>query len=343
MAESMRCLQVEEWGGELVETERDVPEPGENEVLVEVEATSVGRSVANVIAGNMNDDPAHLPRIPGHELVGTVAEAGPGVTHLETGDRVTAFFHIACGYCRYCQEGFDPLCENHAGWISAHTDGGYAEYATLPAGNAIGLPDGLDPVEATVVPDAVATPYPVANYSGEVEPGDDVMVIGAGGGVGIHMVQVAQYFGGDVTAVDIDDEKLEECARLGAEHVVNTAEESLAASGPDEFDVVVDFVGETALLEEAVGLLGPHGRLVNLTTFPGRSIELAPRTTVINEIEVVGSRYCSKYELREAAELVADGEVEPVISEVVGFDGVADLLDRIVDDEVLGRGAMRPE
>jgi len=339
----MRCLQIDEWGGELRLAERPVPEPGPTDVLVEVEATSVGRSVANVVAGNMNDDPAHLPRIPGHELVGTVVEAGEGVTHVEAGDSVTAFFHIACGHCRYCQAGFDPLCENHAGWISAHTDGGYAEYATLPAGNAIPLPDGLDPVEATVVPDAVATPYHVANYSGGVEPGDDVLVLGAGGGVGIHMVQVARYFGGEVTAVDIDDEKLAECGRLGAKATVNAAETELASAVDGRFDVVVDFVGDTDLLEAAVGLLGPHGRLVNLTTFPGRSIELAPRTTVINEIQVVGSRYCSKYELRRAAELVAAGEVEPVISEVVDFSGVADLLDRIVENEVLGRGAMVPE
>lgn len=339
----MRCLQVEEWGGEPVEAETAVPETGPNDVLVEVEATAVGRTVANVIDGNLGDDPADLPRIPGHELVGTVAEAGVGVEHVEVGDRVTAYFHLVCGHCRYCRAGHDSLCEDHAGWVSVDTDGGFAEYARLPGGNAIALPPGLDPVEATAVPDAVATPYHVANTSGGVEPGDDVMVIGAGGGVGIHMVQMARYFGGEVTAVDVDDEKLAECERVGATHVVNAAEEPLSAADPAEFDVVVDFVGDTDQLEGAVGLLGPHGRLVNLTTFPGRSIDLAPRTTVLNEIEVVGSRYCAKYELRRAAELVASGEIEPVVSEVVGFDGVADLLDRIVDDEVLGRGAMRPE
>ena len=343
MPDSMRCLRIDEWGGELQLRETDVPEPAPNDVLVEVEATSVGRSVANVIAGNMDDDPGLLPRIPGHEVVGTVADAGEGVTHVEVGDSVTAFFHIACGHCRYCQEGHDPLCENHAGWISAHTDGGYAEYANLPAGNVIQIPDGLDPVEATVIPDAVATPYHVANFSGGVEPGDDVMVIGAGGGVGIHMVQVAQYFGGEVTAVDIDDDKLDACERLGATTVINAAEESIEAAADGTYDVVIDFVGDTDALEESLGLIAPHGRLVNLTTFPGRTMDLAPRTTVLNEIQIVGSRYCSKYELRRAAELVAEGEIEPVISEVVGFDGVADLLDRIVDNEVLGRGAMTPE
>lgn len=343
MSERMQCLQIDEWGGDLSETQTAVPEPGSTDVFVRVEATSVGRTVANVIAGNLGDDPADLPRIPGHELVGTVVAAGDGIEHVSRGDRITAYFHLVCGHCRYCQSSHDSLCENHAGWVSVDTDGGFAEFACLPGRNVVTLPETLDPVEATVIPDAVATPYHVANTSGEIEPGDDVMVIGAGGGVGIHMVQMAQYFGGEVTAVDIDEDKLDACDDVGAAHVVNAAEEPLAASDPDEFEVVIDFVGDTDLLEEAVALLGPNGRLVNLTTFPGRTIELAPRTTVLNEIQIVGSRYCSKYELRRAAELVAAGEIEPVISEVVGFDGVEDLLDRIVDNEVLGRGAMRPE
>ena len=343
MPESMRCLQVDEWGGEVHQAETAVPEPGPNDVLVEVEATGVGRTVANVVAGNMNDDPDHLPRIPGHELVGRVLEAGEGVEHLDAGDRVTAYFHLVCGHCQHCQAGHDPLCENHAGWVSAHVDGGFAEYARLPAGNAISIPEGLDAVEATAIPDAIATPYPVANAAAEIEPGEAVAVLGAGGGVGIHMVQMARYFGAEVTAVDVVPEKLEACERYGATHVVNAAAESLGAAGPDEFDVVVDFVGDTDLLEAAVDLLGPHGRLVNLTTFPGRTMALSPRTTVISELSVVGSKYCSKHELRRAGALVAQGDIEPVVSEVVGFEGVPDLLERIVDNEVLGRGAMRPE
>jgi D-arabinose 1-dehydrogenase-like Zn-dependent alcohol dehydrogenase len=313
-------------------------------VRVGVDATGIGRTVQNVIEGNLGDDPDDLPRVPGHELVGTVDAAGAGVTHLDEGDRVTAYFHIVCGHCQACRSGHDSLCENHAGWISADTDGGFAEYACLPARNAIGISASIDPVTATVIPDAVATPYHVANQRANIERGDNVVVLGAGGGVGIHMIQVADYFGADVTAVDTAAHKLDRCDAVGATRVHDPGPENDVAALADEmYDAVIDFTGAMDLLESCVDLLGPRGRLVHLTTFPGNEMSLSPRTEVMNEVEVVGSRYCSKYELQRAADLVADGVVEPVVSEVTDLDGTPDLLRDLCDGAVVGRGVMRPE
>lgn len=340
----MHCLEISQWGGSLARTERQKPDPGPSEVRVSVDATGIGQTVQNVIDGNLGDDPEDLPRVPGHELVGTVDEVGAGVSHFDEGDRVTAYFHIVCGHCQACRSGHDSLCENHTGWISVDTDGGFAEYACLPARNVIDIPDSIDPAAATVIPDAVATPYHVANQRANIERGDSVMVLGAGGGVGIHMIQVADYFGADVTAVDTAAHKLGRCAAVGAVRVHDPGPENNVAALADEtYDAVIDFTGATDLLESCVGLLGPRGRLVNLTTFPGNEMSLSPRTEVMNEIEVVGSRYCSKYELQRAADLVAEGVVEPIVSEVTDFDGTPDLLHNLCDGAVVGRGAMRPE
>ena len=346
MPETMDCLRIEAWDGVLHRADAPVPDVGPTDVLVEVEATGVGRTVDKYVNGGMGDDPADLPRIPGHEFVGTVAESGAAVAGLSPGDRVTAYFHIGCGHCRYCQAALDPLCENHGGHVGVEMDGGFAEYARLPADMAIPVPDGIGPVAATAIPDAIATPYHVASRRAEVGPGDRVAVLGAAGGVGIHMLQVARAFGAEVTAVDIDDGKLEACADLGAEHLVNVADGDPAAALAEpgiDYDAVVDFTGETALLEAAVDRLAPRGRLVCLASAAGVDVGVPTKALVRGEIDVMGSRYCSKAELREAADLVASGTVEPVVSEVVGFDGVADLLERIVDDEVVGRGATTPE
>lgn len=345
MAEGMACLRIDSWGGDLERAMAPVPAVGVNDVLVEVRATGVGRTVHNYVGGNMGDDPDDLPRIPGHELVGDVVETGDGVDHLEAGDRVTAFFHIHCGHCRYCQAALEPLCAHHGGHVGVKLDGGFAEYVRLPARQVVLLPADLDPVGATTIPDAIATPYHVAKERAAIGPGDRVAILGAGGGVGIHLVQVAQVFGGEVTAVDLDDEKLEACRDLGATHVVNTADGDPAAALAEPgvaYDAVVDFTGDTGLLEAAVGQLAPRGTLVNLTSFPDNELRLAPRSQVRHETAVVGSRYCSKHELRAAAALVANGDVEPVVSEVVGFDGVADLLETVVSNELVGRGAMTP-
>lgn len=337
--DTMDCLRIEAWGGDLERATVPVPEPGPGEVLVKVEATSVGLTVHNAIRGDLGDDPAELPRIPGHETVGRIAETGLGVNGLDAGDRVGAYFYLNCGRCEACRSGLEPLCYNLEGYVGIDVDGGYAEYAILPAGNAIALPDSLDPVDATVIPDALATPYHVANQRARVAPGDDVLVLGAGGGVGIHLVQMVQHFGGRAHALDRVPEKLERCRDLGAASTIDTTETALE-DVETTFDAVVDFTGSTPLIETAISSLVPRGRLVNLTTFPGRTIDVSPREQVMGEVEVVGSRYCSKSEFLRSGELLAENEIEPVVTEVVDLDGVPELLKRIAAGEVTGRGAV---
>jgi 2-desacetyl-2-hydroxyethyl bacteriochlorophyllide A dehydrogenase len=339
----MNCLRTHEWGSELQLEDIERPTPGVNDVVLSVEATGVGRSVVNVTNGDITDNSDHLPRIPGHEIVGTVVETGNGVESLSEGDYVATYMYLSCDQCGYCRRGQESLCQDLDGLVGAHVDGGYAEYVCLPAANVLTIPEVLDPIEATTIPDAIATPYHVAMEQGAIATGDDVLILGAGGGVGIHMVQVADYFGGSVTAVDIVDSKLKSCAEHGAERTVNVQIKSLSEQlSALTYDVIVDFTGDTALLEEALGLLAPHGRLVNLTTFPDRTMDFAPRDLVFQELQVLGSRYCSKAELLESAALVAEKVVTPVVSETVSLEGVADLQDRIVANEVLGRGAVVP-
>lgn len=346
MAETMDCLRVEAWDGELHRAAVPVPDVGPTDVLIEIEATGVGRTVHKYVNGGMGDVPDDLPRIPGHEFVGTVAVTGEAVAGLAPGDRVTAYFHIGCGHCRACQAAQDPLCENHGGHVGVEMDGGYAEYAVLPAAMAIPVPDGIDPVAATAIPDAIATPYHVASERADIGPGDSVAVLGAAGGVGIHMLQVARAFGAEVTAVDIDDGKLGACRDVGAATLVNVADgqpaTALAAAGV-EYDAVVDFTADTDLLEAAVDHLANRGRLVCLASAAGVDVGVPTKALVGGEIDVCGSRYCTKAELREAADLVATGAVEPVVTDVVGFDGVAGLLETILENELVGRGAMTPE
>lgn len=339
----MDCLRLEAWDGALRTATVERPDVGDRDVLVDVEATGVGLTVARAIRGELGGDAADLPRIPGHELVGTVVAVGEGVTSVEPGDFVGAYFYLVCGHCRACRAGRHSLCANNAGFVGVDVDGGFAAYARLPARNAVPIPGSVDPVAASVIPDAVATPYHVADRRAEIAPGDDVLVLGAGGGVGIHMVQVARHFGGEVTAVDRRAEKLDACADLGAARTVNTATESLtAATAGRTYDAVIDFTGDTALAEAATGTLAPGGRFVHLTAFPDRTVAVAPRSLVRNEIAVLGARYCSLDECSRAADLVADGVVEPVVSEVVDLEGVPALLERIEAGDVVGRGAVTP-
>ena len=335
--------RIHRWGEDPAWEEFPVPAPGQGEVLVEVEACGVGLTVLNCIRGDLADDPELLPRVPGHELVGRVTRAGPGTRSDLVGRRVTAYFYLSCGLCRECVAGRESRCLRLRGWVGVHVDGGYAPTAVIPSFNAIPISEELDPVDATTVPDAVATPVHVCGTRAGVGPEDRVAVIGAGGGVGIHMIQVAALHGAEVAGLDVTEEKLGAIEDLGARPADSRDFSALDAGalwsmGPPT--VVIDLVGSSESLGWSRDALGPGGRLVVLTTFRDRTLEVDPRQMVFREVSITGSRYASRAEVSTAAKLVASGRVRPMIGETVGPDGVPALHDALRCGEMLGRGAL---
>jgi propanol-preferring alcohol dehydrogenase len=339
----MRAQVLRQWGGEVTYEEVSTASPGPGEALVKVEACGVGLTVLNAMKGNMGQRAEDLPRIPGHEAVGRVVAVGTGVEGPRVGDRVLAYFYLFCGACDLCRAAHEPLCRNLRGNVGIACDGGYAEYLKLPAENFLPLPDGVSPVAATAIPDAIATPVHVARRAG-IGPGDVVMVVGAGGGVGIHMVQMARLFGAEVIAVDRAEDKLKAVRDLGTRAAVDFHSPDIAATlrtiAPAGVSVAVDFVGTRETLAFCLEHLGRRGRLVLLTTFPGVATELAPRLMVREELSILGSRYASRWEVSEAARLVAERRITPVVSETVELARVGELHAKLRAGTLLGRGAI---
>ncbi|HLY23653.1 MAG TPA: alcohol dehydrogenase catalytic domain-containing protein [bacterium] len=342
----MKAQLLDAWGGPLRYGEHRDPAAGPGEVLVAVRACGVGLTVVNYMGGSLGR-PESLPRVPGHEFTGVVVEAGPGVTGLRPGDRVMSYFYLTCGRCEWCRAGREPLCRSHGGYVGVHRDGGYAELVALPEANVLPLPDGVPFVGGTVIPDAVATPYHVCASRAAVRPGDRVLVVGAAGGVGIHMTQMARLFGGRVVAVDVDDGKLEHCRRFGADATVNItapdAHDRARAALDDGATVAIDLVGSRETLAWTFGLLGPAARMIMLTTFEGAGLDVAPRQMVMGELTLLGSRYCSRAEVLAAARLVRHGQITPVVSEVRPLEDVEDLHGRLRARSLFGRGAVMME
>ena len=338
--ETQTGYRIHEWDTDPVWETFDVPAPGAGEVTVRVEACGVGLTVLNSIRGDLGKDPRLLPRVPGHELVGVVTGAGSGVDLSLVGQRVVAYFYLACGSCPECGAGQDSLCRNLGGFIGVHRDGGYAPFVVLPAANVIPVPDDLDPISATVVPDAVATPVHVAARAALA--GDDrVVVVGAGGGVGIHMVQVALLETAAVVGLDVTRQKLDAVEAVGARAIDSSDFSSLSqpfSDGPPT--VVIDFVGTATTGAWAVDSLAPRGRLVALTTFVDRLIPIDYRNLVFRETTVLGSRYATKAEVATASDLVATGKVKPIIGHVVGPVDLLPLHEALRTKQLVGRGAL---
>jgi D-arabinose 1-dehydrogenase-like Zn-dependent alcohol dehydrogenase len=338
----MLGYRVRSWGSRPVWEEIPDPKPGAGEVLIDVEACSVGLTVLNCINGDLGNDEELLPRVPGHELVGQVVATGPGADRSLLGQRVAAYFYLSCGSCAACAKGHDSRCSDLGGFVGVHRDGGYAPSVVLPSRNAIPMPDELGAIAATVVPDAVATPVHVANRA-DIGPGDRVVVIGAGGGVGIHMIQVARHHGAIVAGLEVGDAKLAEIERLGAtaiqsDELASLDPHSLFDGGPPS--VVVDFLGTSQSARWSIDGLSMGGRFVALTTFRDRTFAIDSRELVFREISLIGSRYCSRTEIAEAAALVASGAVEPMIGDVRGPSDVLDIHDDLTSGTLIGRGAL---
>jgi D-arabinose 1-dehydrogenase-like Zn-dependent alcohol dehydrogenase len=337
----VRAARLDALGAPLQVEEVADPQPSSGEVLVEVAACGIGLTVVHYCSESLLG-PAQLPRIPGHEFVGTIRSVGDGVDPRRVGETVVSYFYLTCGECRACLGGVDQLCERFAGTLGSAIDGGYAELVAMPARNAIRIPDGIDAVSATTIPDAIATPVHVARRAA-IAAGERVAVLGAGGGVGIHMIQVARALGAEAFALDLDAHKLAFAEReLGVPGAASgvVAPELLPPAWEGRADVVVDFVGSAEGMRSALEVLAAGGRLVCLTGHTGESVRPSSRELVFRQLAVLGSRYASRSELLTAAELVRAGRVRPVISERVGLDGVESVHEMLRRGELLGRGAL---
>ena len=224
--DTMKAMILPELGAPLRLATVPVPKIGPNDVLLRVRATGVGLTV--VIMTRVPGRVTTFPRIPGHEVAGEVVELGSEVAHVKVGDRVTCHFYLTCGVCHFCRSGRETLCLASPGNVGMACDGAYAEYMALPARNVVAIPQSVSDVDAAIAADAIATPYHACREEARVGPGDLVLIVGAGGGVGVHAVQMAKLAGGWVLAADITDDKLAAAKDSGADALIDVRQGELA-------------------------------------------------------------------------------------------------------------------
>jgi propanol-preferring alcohol dehydrogenase len=341
----MKAMLLKAAGTPLVLEEVPDPVPGAGEAVAKVFACGAGLTIHHARAGRIK---LEYPRILGHEIAAEIVAVGAGVRNVKVGDGVTAYFYLTCGECRWCRTDRETLCENFGGYVGREIDGGYAEYIKLPASAFIPIPEALDwrahPAEAGVVCDAIATPIKVTRKA-RLTPTDTVAVFGAGGGLGVHMLQVARWaHARRVIAVDVAPFKLAACMEAGADAAIDAsagdvAEQLLDATGGKGIDVAIDFVSSAATLEAACAALGKGGRLVTLGGNSGR-FTVNPGEMLQKELELLGSRYASRQEVVESLELVARGELWPIVREKVPMAQAEAVHDRLGQALVTGRAAL---
>ncbi|MEE2061454.1 zinc-dependent alcohol dehydrogenase family protein [Rhodococcus artemisiae] len=251
----------------------DVPDPhiqDPTDAIVRVDAVTICGTDLHILGGDVPE--VTDGRILGHEAVGTVVEVGSGVQTLSPGDRVLVSCVTACGRCRYCRDTSYGQCLGGGGWILGHLiDGTQAEQVRVPfADNSTHrVPDGVSDEQMLMLADILPTSYEVGVLNGRVKPADIVVIIGAGP-IGLAAILAAKLMSpSHIVAVDLADSRLDAAKAFGADVVVNSGRDDVAAivrdlTGGLGADVTMEAVGIPATFEQAVALVRPGGHVANI-------------------------------------------------------------------------------
>ncbi|MBA3295328.1 MAG: zinc-binding dehydrogenase [Acidobacteria bacterium] len=278
-----------------------------------------------------------LPHICGADVAGEVADARSG--DAPPGTRVMLQPGISCGRCAMCQAGRDNLCADYD-VLGYMCDGGYAELISVPVANLIPIPDHIDFATAAAFPLTFLTAWHMLMTRAALQPGETVLVLAAGSGVGQAAIQVAKAHGARVFAT-AGPAKLDQARLLGVDEVIDHYAEDFAQRVREltaglGVDVVVEHVGE-ATWDRSLRALARGGRLVTCgaTTGPRASIDL--RHLFVRQLSLLGSYMGGKPELVRAAGLLFSGVLKPVVDQVVPLSGARAAHERLEAREQFGK------
>jgi 2-desacetyl-2-hydroxyethyl bacteriochlorophyllide A dehydrogenase len=284
----MNAVRLTEVGKPLRLESLPLLEPGPEDVLVRVQAAGICHSDAHYRAGLSQTGP--LPMTLGHEIAGLAEEIGANVKHIAKGARVCVHYMATCGQCSFCFAGHEQFCLTGR-MIGKHRDGGYAQFARIPARSLFVLPDEIPFAQGAIMMCSSATSLHALRKA-RLQGGESVVIFGFGG-LGYSAVQLAKALGaGDVFAVDLNPVKLRLAADWGAIPIDpgqgDPVEQIREATSGRGADVALELIGKPATMEAAVRCLGRFGRaaLVGLTR---QSFSVASYENVINkEAEIIG-------------------------------------------------------
>lgn len=340
----MRAMAVVDYGSPLEPMELAEPAVPEGSVLVRILTCGVCYSDVKTARGHMAySDILSLPHVPGHEICGEVVETSPDAG-LEAGDLVVVYHYWPCGRCAYCRKGQEQLCNALEAWAGFTDPGGFEEFLAVPPDRLLRVPDGIPPEQAAPATCASGTGYRAVVTRGQVQPGETAVILGVGG-VGLHALQIARAAGARALAIDIDQRKLDAAAELGATGVAMAGEEALAlvndhTSGLGA-DVLINTVGHGDALHEATQMVRRGGRVIGVGYTVGGFARVQTDLFVLNEINFIGSRYVTRGELERVLSLIADGQLKPVVDDVLPLEEANEAMERLERGEVVGRTVLR--
>lgn len=329
----------------VMETLSD-PTPAPDEVVIAVAACGVCFHDVVTRAGTLKAG-VELPFIPGHEVAGEIVALGSGVREFRVGERVatTQRSHV-CGGCRYCRTAREPLCAEAVFLGDKGLNGGYAEYLRADAGVIARIPDGVSYEHAAIAACAIGTGFHAIGEVARLRLGETALITGAGGGLGVHAVQLAVLAGAFVIAQTTSPGKVDAIRRAGAHEVMlarrgEDFSPEVRARSSGGVDVVIDNVGSSQF-QPTRKSLAPGGRWVMVGQLSGDFTPFNPAQLFLRSISLLSATSTTRRELEETLRLIARGAVRPVVERVAPLRAVAEAHAALERGGVTGRIVISP-
>ena len=343
----MKAIALREHGDLDNVAYMDVPRPeiGLDEILLEVKAAALNRLDLWVLPG-WPSLRLEMPHVLGADGAGVVAAVGEEVTNVNVGDRVALDPTVSCGQCAYCLAGWENRCD-HFQLMGEHRPGFFSEYAAVPARNALKMPEDVSFETAAAASLVFVTAWHSLITEGGLRAGEEVLVVGAGGGVNTAAIQIARLAGaGRIVVVGSSDEKLALARQLGADVLINRHEEEWGkavykATDKQGVDVVVDNVG-AATYHKSLRSLKKGGRLLTVGNTSGAKFEFDNRLIFGKHLKIIGTTMGPHRDYVKVMAVVFSGRLQPIVDTVFPLAEGVEALRRMQGGDVAGKLLLRP-
>ncbi len=342
----MKAILFHQHGGsEVLEyADTPTPEPGPGEVQVKIAAAALNRLDVWVRNGWPGIRLAY-PHIPGADGAGTISAIGPGVTSVAVGERVVINSNLSDGTCDFCARGFDNQCEKW-GLLGETRRGTYAEYVVVPDRNVLAFPAQFPFDRAAAASLVYLTAWHSLIVRGQVQAGESVLIVGAGGGVNTASIQIAKYAGAQVYVVGSNAAKLEQARALGADVLIDRSQTDWAkaiyqVTNKRGVDVVVDNVGAGTLpLSQRAVRKG--GRILTVGNTGGPKFEFDNRYMFSKHISFIGSTMGTRADFARVMGLVFAGKLTPALDRTFPLTEARAAHDHMERGEFFGKIILEP-
>lgn len=338
----MKAVLFHKHGGPevLQYTDFPTPEPKPGEALIRLHSSALN-FVDILVRKGWPRLKLELPHISGEDGAGEIIGFGDDTNgELKIGDHVVINANLGCGECEYCTSGKDNMCIN---WhmIGETIRGTYAEYISVPVKQLYKLPNDFDYHHAAAATLVYQTAWHSLVKRGNLQKGETVIIVGAGGGVNTASIQVAKYLGAQVIVIGSNAKKLEMAASIGADILIDRSKDenwskvAYLATNKRGVDMVVDNVGVTFM--QSLRTLRKGGRLVTVGNSGGPKFEFDNRYIFAKHLSIIGSTMSTLDEFKEVMDLVVAGKLKPIIDKTFSLKDAALAQERLSNNENFGK------